>query len=246
MCNPLLFAAALAAGGAGSNYMGQRRVNNAREDSLMAEGDRQRNFQNQANDIIEQQTVQQSPAAQNQAFAETAERRTAALTPSQSDAASLPTSGSAPIQVNGEIARQISDAVRAGRSRLSAQARLSAYDENQFNNRLGLNRGATDIGQIADFSRGSSGVLPFELQGAENAGRGWKNAADLFNLGAQGLSLYGMTRAPDAGVSQVVPERNYSPAPPRAPTRLWKPTPTAGTSSTQSPARKPASTQRAG
>lgn len=196
MCYPALIGLALSAAGTGANYMGQKKVIGAREDVARAEGERQTGFQNRATDVINQNLVRQSPAAQNQALAQTTEQRTAALMPSQSDGVGLPTSGSAPIEVKGEVARQMSDAIRRGRTQLGAQARLGAFNQNQTENQRLLQRGMTDVGQIADASAGSAGVLPYALEGAANAGRGYQTAADLFNLGGQAVSLYGQTAAP--------------------------------------------------
>ena len=213
MCYPALIAAGLAAAGAGSNYMGQKRTNEAREDVVQAEGERQRNLQGQATDVINQQTSKLSPAAQNQALAQTGEQRTAALVPSQDYSAELPTSGSAPIQVKGEVARQMAKAIRGSRDQLGAQARLGAFNQNQATNQMGTGRAFSALGALADRSQGSAGVLPYELQGAANAGRGYQNAADLFNLAGNAVSLYGMTKpaAPGGAGSPVVPGRNYTP-----------------------------------
>jgi hypothetical protein len=199
----------LAGAGAASNYVGAQRTNDAREDVALAEGDRQRNIQGQATDIIDQQTSKLSPAAQNQSLAQTAERRTSALVPSQDFSADLPTSGSAPIQVKGEVARQMANAIRSSRGRLGAQARLGAFRQNHATNQLGTGRAFSALGALSDRSQGSASVLPYELAGAANAGRGYRNAADLFNLASNVVSLYGMTRAPQAP--------GAAPAAPRAP-----------------------------
>lgn len=221
MCYPALIAAGMAAAGAASNYAGQQKTIGAREDVARAEGERQQNYQKQANEVIDQSLVKQSPAAQNQSLAQTTQQRMSALLPSQSDAAQLPTSGSAPIEVKSEAARSMSDAIRKSRARLGAQARIGAFDQNQFENRLGMNRSMSDLGTLANFSQGSEGVLPYDLQDASNAGAGYQTAADLFNLGSNAVGLYGMTGAggqkyPTIGRAGT----NYSPAPPRGPVRI--------------------------
>lgn len=216
MCYPALIAAGMAAAGAASNYAGQSRVAGAREDAARAEGERQKHYQEQASDVIDQNLVKQSPAAQNQALAQTTQQRMSALQPSQTGAVALPSSGSAPIEVKSEAARSMSDAIRKSRSRLGAQARVGAFDQNQFNNRISMNRGMSDLSRLAGFSQGSAGVLPYDLEGAANAGAGYRTAADLFNLGSSAVGLYGMTNAPK--YPTIGPAgTNYSAAPPRGP-----------------------------
>lgn len=242
MCYPMLIAAGLAAAGAASNYAGQKKVIGAREDVANAEGEKQKHYQDQADQVINENLVKQSPTAQNQSLAQTTAERTAALTPSASSGVDLPGAGSAPIEVKSEAARSMSDAIRRGRARLGAQARVGASGQNQFNNRVSMNRGMGEIAQLADFSRGSSGVLPYALQGAENAGAGFRTAADLFNLGSSAVGMYGMTQAPSAP-GQTLPATgpagtNYVPAGVPVPTLTGK---TPLYSPNYSPARPPVS-----
>ncbi len=220
MCYPALIAAGMAAAGAGSNYMGAKRTNEARDDVARAHGERQAGLQGQADKIINQQTTALSPAAQNQSMALAGEQRLAAMP--ASSGAELPTSGSAPIEVKSELARQVGDAIRKSRTRLGTQARLGAANQVQRDNNLGMARSMSGLGQIADFSRGEAGVLPYELQGAANAGRSWQTAADLFNLGGQAVSLYGMTTPsatpgakPAARPATTGRYQNPAPPPPR-------------------------------
>jgi hypothetical protein len=86
---------------------------------------------------------------------------------------------------------------------------LGAFRQNHATNQLGTGRAFSALGALSDRSQGSASVLPYELAGAANAGRGYRNAADLFNLASNVVSLYGMTRAPQAP--------GAAPAAPRAP-----------------------------
>lgn len=212
MCTPALLATypalqtamtvapfVMAAGGAAANYRAQQQVVGAREDVARAEGERQANLQKRASSIIDENLAKQSPADQNQQLAQAQSQRQASLLPLQSEKSGLPTSASAPVEVKGEVARQIGDAVKAGRQRLTMQARLGAGRQVQFDNNLSMNRGMSDIGQLADFSRGSSAVVPLEFQSADQKGRGARGVADLFNLGSTALSLYGMAGAGAGG-----------------------------------------------
>ena len=187
---------ALAVAGAVSNKIASDKVIDRRNTDAEAEAARQRELQKRATAITDETLTKQSPASQAQQTAQIEQQRASAFAPAGTADTGLPSSGSAPIEVKSEIARQIGNAVRKGRAQLTARARLGAFDKSQHGNRLEIGRARTGVQQLQNFSLGSQNALQSEFGSATNAGKGWGNAADLFNLGSSVVGLYGMTKAP--------------------------------------------------
>jgi hypothetical protein len=207
MCDPLSAAAVLTVGSIAANQVAANKVTGARNSRMAAEALRQKGYQQDANLINAEAQQGQAADQQKQNIATEQVSRERALAPAADVGTELPTSGSAPIEVKGAIAEQMADALGKARQQIGAQARLGAYGANQFNNSLALNRAQSDLGTVQNFSQGSSSILPFELEAANQAGSGWRTAADLMRLGGTAAGLYGLTAmAPAAaGASLATP-----------------------------------------
>lgn len=106
----------------------------------------------------------------------------------------LPDNPGAPEVVKSDLARQISEAVAKGKNYAKASARLNSYGQQNLNNNIALGRNAQDMSMLGGFSQGQSAVLPYQLQGAQRAGRGMNVASDIFNGAGQLATIYGLTR----------------------------------------------------
>lgn len=100
--------------------------------------------------------------------------------------------GDEPENVRTAMAQRIADAMAKGKEQIKAQAALGAYADSQLDNQRTLNTGAEEIGQMADFAGGSSGVFADEMQHAQRAGDQYRRVADLFRAGGSALTMYSM------------------------------------------------------
>src|SRR3546814_5188365 len=73
----------------------------------------------------------------------------------------------------------LSDAEAAGRNEAAAKARLEGFGDLLLDSAIFRGRRGQEIGQIGGFARGSSGVLPLELEAAKSKGRGLGLLGDL-------------------------------------------------------------------
>lgn len=221
MCAPLAAAAPLAAGAAGaagtgmsiatmaqiagaamtglsmlSNMSAQRSVAKRRNATNEAELHRQRQFQARADEVNRAQESNFTRDAQDESLGRTFQNRNAFIQESLPDLSLQSTREGAPEVVNTDLGKRIADALSYGRNMATSQAQLGAYGGNQFNNQVALNRSGQALGQIGDSSGRSSNIAGMELEGANQAGQGARNLADVFRLGGQGAMIYGMTRMP--------------------------------------------------
>lgn len=185
MCDPATIAGlALTAGSTVVNYMANSQIERARNDALAAERIRQGTLDRQAEAISEtsrerydniDEQQQESSKKLGDYFAEqtTAEPTTAEA---------LPTSTS-----NIVVAEE---AKQRGKARdFTEQSGKALGDLRAFGDVLGgigreQARDAGEIGQIGSFKQGSSGVLPYELDAANQKGAGLKLLGDV--LGGAG------------------------------------------------------------
>src|SRR3546814_4673779 len=77
------------------------------------------------------------------------------------------------------IIDSLSDAEAAGRNEAAAKARLEGFGDLLLDSAIFRGRRGQEIGQIGGFARGSSGVLPLELEAAKSKGRGLGLLGDL-------------------------------------------------------------------
>lgn len=190
MCEPVslaLLGTGLAAT-VGSTAMQSSAANqaaSARNKALRQEMARQDAYRKQAAQAFDRSLASQEKPVQETQQSQIQQDRQASLTNAVKAANEYaPTTGSAPTEVNTEIARKLHQALTAGRQTAAQLARLGSFDSNQFANRIALNEQANKIGLAADFARGSANVLPYELNAANQEGANLRGFGDI--LGAAG------------------------------------------------------------
>jgi hypothetical protein len=205
MCDPLTIAGvALTAGSTALNGMAQSKISKARDDAMAAERIRQQGYDREADALNTQsQDRFQDTAGQEQAAAtKLADYFTGQEVAEPAPEAAVPTSANNLVvreeQKQRAKARDFTD--RTG----TALGNLRAFgDVLGANSRLQA-RDAMSIGQIGGFKRGSSDVLPFELEAANQKGAGLGTLASLFgaaggvslNAGLSGANPFGAAAAP--------------------------------------------------
>ena len=103
-----------------------------------------------------------------------------------------PVTGSAPTVVKGTIARAMTDALKTDRERGAAQAKLQGFGDLSLGNNINLTRSGIDLARLGDFSRGSSSILPMELEHANQAGAGLRQFGQLVSSAGQMAGTAGM------------------------------------------------------
>jgi hypothetical protein len=185
MCDPLTIAGvALSGVSAGLNSAANSRVNSARNDALSAERIRQQGYDQEAANINTKSQDNFKTFGKDQAADATklgdyfASQQPA---PANPDAALPPTSSNITVQ---ELGKQ-SDKSKAFTGKTGeALGQLRSFGDVLGSKSLDTARDSGYIGQIDNFKRGSSGVLPYELDHAAQAGNGLKTFGDL--LGGAG------------------------------------------------------------
>ena len=179
---------------AGSTYANKRgndAVREKQDNITQTERERQDIYKKRSQATLDTTMKTFDRPAQDQSLATTTAQRETAINDTQAQTGDYtPAAGSAPPVVKSEIAKRMADAVRQGRGEVMARAKLGAYGGVQSNNAIRLNRSGQDIGQMADFSRGSAGIVPLEMQASLGAGRKWGQISDLFRTTGYGLGLY--------------------------------------------------------
>lgn len=188
MCTPLAIAGlALSAGSAAMNSAAAGKAARARDDALAAERIRQQGYDKQADalNVQSQDRYQNFEGQQDQKAAELGDYFGGQQTTEPPPAASMPISNS-DITVKEE-ANQRSQAHDFTQKAGDALGNLRAFGDLLGGIGRLQARDAMSIGQIGGFKRGSSGVLPYELDAASQQGAGLRTFADL--LGGVGSVL---------------------------------------------------------
>lgn len=186
-----------------SNMKAQKSQVNARNAVAEQERQRQQAYQADADAVnadTQAQFTREQQDARRMADQEARNKQLTEAVALPDNLRAVPTSPDAPDTINSQIADSISKALGYGKKLAGAQAALGSYAGGQFGNSLTLNRAATSLGQTSNNSARSSSIAGLELEGANQAGGGARQLGDLFRLGGNGLSIYGMTRpAPNTG-----------------------------------------------
>ena len=192
MCDPLtLGGIALSAGSMLVNNMAESRVAKAREGAMTAESIRQRKLdqeaealnaasRNQYKDFGEQQDAKAADVAeffrqQNQAIPQTEAAPTETMPSSASNI------------VVQEQKKQAAKAKAYGDQQADAMGALRSFGDLLGDTSRVQARNAADIGTIGGFKRGSSAILPLELEAANQKGAGLRLFGDLLS-GAGGVA----------------------------------------------------------
>lgn len=213
MCDPVTITGiALTAGSLAANTVAQNRVQSARDDALAAERIRQGTLDKEAEalNVESRERYEDFEGQESEKAAELADYFTDQSVPEPSAASALPTSASnITVKEEGKQrgqAKEFTDrtgtalgALRAFGDVLADRSRLQARD-------------AGTIGQIGGFKRGSSGITPYELDAASQAGGGFKLLGDVLGgaggvattAGLSGGNLFGLGAGAGAGAAPVV------------------------------------------
>lgn len=205
MCDPMTIAGiALTAGSTVANTIGANRAAKARDQALAAERIRQ--------GALDQEAMALNTEAQDQYqdFGEKQDERSSQLgeyfTEQKIENASgnaaavgqmlLPQSGSA--AVVREENNQRADADAFSNQQGAALGELRAFGD--LIGSVGRDNANTfgQIGQIGGFKRGSSNIVPLELDEASRAGDGARTFGDILNLGGSAALSRGLGGAPRA------------------------------------------------
>lgn len=195
MCLPPMMLAGLAAQAASTyaNNRANKEIRRKQGEYRQAEDDRQNDYYKKANSTLTDTMSKFNRPAQDQALSSTAVQRDASINATQAQPGDYtPVDSSAPAVVRSDIASRMADALAKGKGEIMARAKLGAYDGVQNTNAINLNRSGQDINKMADFSRGSIAVLPYEMNNALSAGRKWQNISDMMKMTGQGLGWYSM------------------------------------------------------
>jgi len=210
MCDPITIAgAALLAGSTVANQVAANRVQKARDNAMAAERTRQNAFDQQAQalntrsqDRYQDFSGQQDDKASELGQYFTDQQIEQGNANQQAVAEqTIPQSGSN--VVVAEEAKQRGEARNYANQQGEALGELRSFGD--LIGQIGRSqaRDASEIGQIGGFKRGSSNVLPFELEAANSAGSGAQLFGDILGLGGslamgKGLSAGAKTVAPAA------------------------------------------------
>lgn len=201
MCDPLtLTSLALSAGSVAANSMAQGRVNSARDAAMAAERQRQSQFDAQAKALNDASLAKYGTFGADQAAKsqDLGTYFTGANAPSSApDARSPAAAPTMPATSNDIVTREMGQ--QAARTQASSNqqgaalgAMRSLGDTLGDASRLqGMN--STLVGQIGNFKSGSAGVLPYELDAANQKGAGWNLLGDL--LGGASMVVGPLGRA---------------------------------------------------
>lgn len=187
-----------------ANKQAQDAVNSERQSKMNLERQRQSAIGEKVKARMEQELQNQARPQQEQQLEKDVQTREAAYAPA-AGTGDYVASPSAPKEVRSDMAVRMVDALKRGRQQAGALAKLGARSDQAFDNNLALAHSAQDLNTFGGFSRGSSAVLPYELQGANGKGDSWRTVADVANAVAMGSMYYNMAGAgtpPPAGPEQ--------------------------------------------
>lgn len=203
MCDPLTIAGiALTAGSTVANSIAQNKIRRARDDSLAAERIRQGGLDREADaiNLRSQDRYQDFEGQQDDRSGELTDyfndqtEAAGQANAAASEALIAPQSGS-DITVREE-ANQRGKAREFTDQQGEALGSLRAFGDLLGEVSRSQARDASLIGQIGGFKRGSSSVLPYELDAAMSAGDGAKTFGDILGLGGSVAMGAGLTRGP--------------------------------------------------
>lgn len=202
MCDPLTIAgAALSVGSTVANNMAASKQAKARDQALAAERIRQQGFDREAQALNTQsQDRYQDFEGQREVKAESLGDYFATEVPTEANAAAASVM---PTATNDIVTREMNK--KAGEAKQFTDQQAGALAQmRSFGDLLGDTsrlqaRDGAEIGQIGGFKRGSSNIVPLELEAAAQKGGGLKFLGDVLG-GFGGLALNaGLTKGPGGG-----------------------------------------------
>ncbi|CUW38784.1 exported protein of unknown function [Magnetospirillum sp. XM-1] len=181
----------------------QEKSQRAMEDVQAAEAARQKRYQDSALQTWQGQLDKMDRPQQDQLTGQKTDERQALydnVVPASRDyndqASEVGASSEAPKVIQDSNAATLAQALGETRKQLSAKARLGGFADRTFSNAEMLQKGAGDVGMWGNFSKGSAGVVPAEMQAASRAGgSGHSMLGSLLSLGGMGLGMAGSAGA---------------------------------------------------
>lgn len=200
MCEPISASLALAAAGTAAQAAGQRKAQKAMSGAREAERIRQKGYQESSNAVLDKSMAGADKGAQDSTEAEALASRKAASDaavadvrrPIEATGANLAGDQTAAAVIDAEMARKGAAALGYAGQQGDAKAKLLSFQDLNFANAINNARSAQEQARIANFAKGSSDVLPIELEAASRKGQG------LQTLGSA-LSAAGMVTGLGAG-----------------------------------------------
>lgn len=193
--NPVVVGLGLQTAGSVAKSFGNRAAEDARRDALNDELARQAAYQDQIDQSLGATMAQfTNPQAD---YRRNAKRRAAYITSGiQDDGTGLPMSGGTPDSVRKDLSQRLTDALKEGRTQAAAQARVGGAGAQTREYFDALRESGNRINTIRNFARGSSRLLPMEMELANMKAQPYYNFADLLSGGGSMVSAYGMMRPP--------------------------------------------------
>ena len=200
MCDPLSAAAAvMTVGGMYAQNRADKVVAGNRDEAARAEADRQAALDREAGATFDTSLHGFDRGRQDASLGRAQGVRASAIdTKVGPTDPAVPVAGSAPKIVKSTIARAMSDALARGKAQGVAQGNLAGYGDLALGNSIDLTRSGQKQATFGDFSRRSSGILPFELEAANRTGGGLRSFGKLLSAGGQ---VAGLASAFGAGPS---------------------------------------------
>lgn len=197
MCTPVAIALSLTAAGSAAQAAGARRAAKAMEGARVAESLRQKGFQKEADAIVAESLASSGRGSTEQGMKEAAASRAAAADaavaevrkPVEATGANIAgdQSGNQVLLNESDLqaAKNLGFATQQGR----AKADMLSFNDITFQNAINNIRAGQKLGVVGNFMRGSSDVLPVELEAASRKGENLKTFGTLLNTAG---SIVGM------------------------------------------------------
>lgn len=210
MCDPLTIAGiALTAGSTVANSIAQGQVARARNDALAAERIRQAGYDRETDALNtqSQDRYQDFSGQQDQRGQELGDYFSGqSIESADANAAAAQEQSVAPTSSNITMREEAKQ--RGNAKAFTDEQGRRLGDLRSFGDLLGgigreQARDASLIGQIGGFKRGSSAVLPYELEAANSAGGGAKMFGDILGLGGGLLSGAGLSGGSASGLTSI-------------------------------------------
>ncbi len=210
MCPPIV-ALALTAAGTAATAAGVRKAQKAQDGAREAERIRQKGYQTEADARAAENLASTNKGATDTGMKKAEDERKAASdaavaevrAPVEPTGANLAGDGSAAKLVAGENATQAAKGLGYAIQQGAAKARLAGFNDVGFENALLNARTNQDIARIANFAKGSSDVLPVELEAASRKGQGLRTVGSLLSTAG---TVYGLATGAGWFKDAPVPE----------------------------------------
>jgi hypothetical protein len=188
MCTPLI-ALALTAAGTAASSAGARKAQKAQAGAREAERLRQKGYQSEADARAEENFTKTGKDATDAGMKNAEDERKAASdeavanvrAPVEAAGANLAGDSAAARLVEGENAAQAAKGLGYAIQQGAAKAKLAGFNDVGFENAISNARTNQDLARIANFAKGSSDVLPYELEAAAQKGRGLRTLGSVLS-----------------------------------------------------------------